>query len=113
MYNDVLVKASSEINGRLISEVKQSKYGTSIKLYDKSKLIEFLYKLLKNKQKEEIELAILNQELENKKLANRKLSVEISKINGLAGNEMQDDGFITALEWKANEDWEEYSDEKS
>ena len=44
-------------------------------------------------------------ELENKKLVNRKLSAEISKINGPTDDEVQDDGFIEALEGKAQEDW--------
>lgn len=44
-------------------------------------------------------------ELENKKLANRKLSAELNKINGTDDTNVEDDGFIEALNGRAAEVW--------
>lgn len=44
-------------------------------------------------------------ELENKKLANRKLSAELNKINGTDDTKVEDDGFIEALNGRAAEVW--------
>lgn len=63
-------KADAEIDGTLISEVKQSKEGVSVKLYDKTKALEVLVKyidLLPDKHKrmiEEEKLKISRERLE-------------------------------------------------
>ncbi|MFL0167674.1 terminase small subunit [Candidatus Clostridium helianthi] len=80
-YNTVLVKPSDEIDGSLISEVKQGKYGVSIKLYDKSKALDSVYNILKEIPKEEIQLEKEKLDLEKRKLEIEKLKAEITKLN--------------------------------
>lgn len=76
--NYVDFKESAEVDGTLISEVKKGKDGVSIKLLDKGKAIDFLYKHLSfvnEEDKRKLELA-------NKEYQNKKLQVEINKITG-------------------------------
>lgn len=80
-YNTVLVKPSDEIDGSLISEVKQGKYGVSIKLHDKSKALDSVYNILKEMPKEEIQLEKEKLDLEKRKLEIEKLKAEITKLN--------------------------------
>ncbi|OSA93111.1 terminase small subunit, partial [Clostridium botulinum] len=97
-YNEVLAKSSDEIDGTLINEIKQNKYGVSIKLYDKTKAIDSLHGMLKFKAEEKLKLERLN-------LENKKLNAEIDKISDLDDSIIEDDGFIEALNGTAQEDW--------
>lgn len=96
-------KNSSDVDGTLISEIKQGKGGVSIKLIDKMKALDFLskhYDLLSNDNKEKLEI-------EKRKLENYKLKAEISRITGEhEDKDTEDDGFINALNGSAQEDWE-------
>jgi phage terminase small subunit len=97
VINVVRFKESSEIDGTLLSEVKQGKDGASIKLLDKMKAIEFLAKysgLLDTVTKEKLEI--------------EKQKLEIAKIKSGAyeeEEEVEDDGFIAALGNKVAEVW--------
>ncbi|OOM17188.1 terminase small subunit [Clostridium saccharobutylicum] len=76
--NYVDFKDSSEVDGTLISEVKKGKDGVSIKLQDKGKAIDFLYKHLiyvSEEDKRKLERA-------NKEYQNNKLKEEISNLQG-------------------------------
>lgn len=100
-YNYVRLGESNQVDGTLISEISEGKDGVKIKLVDKMKALDFLTKhcnLLSDEEKTMLDI-------EKRKLENRKLSAEISKINGPTDDEVQDDGFIEALEGKAQEDW--------
>lgn len=106
-YSYVDLKDSIGLDTSLISEVSEGANGIKFKLADKMKAMEMLAKLsnlLSDEEKTKLEL-------EYKKLANRKLSAEISKINGPSGEEIKDDGFIKALEGKAQEDWTDDNEE--
>lgn len=97
----VELKESNQIDGTLISEISEGNVGIKVKLVDKMKALDFLTKhcnLLSDEEK-------IQLDIEKRKLENRKLSAEISKINGPTDDEVQDDGFIEALEGKAQEDW--------
>lgn len=97
VINVVRFKESSEVDGTLLSEVKQGKDGASIKLLDKMKAIEFLAKysgLLDTVTKEKLEI--------------EKQKLEIAKIKSGAyeeEEEVEDDGFIAALGSKVAEVW--------
>lgn len=97
VINVVRFKESSEVDGTLLSEVKQGKDGASIKLLDKMKAIEFLAKysgLLDTVTKEKLEI--------------EKQKLEIAKIKSGAyeeEEEVEDDGFIAALGNKIAEVW--------
>lgn len=76
--NYVDFKESKEVDGTIISEVKKGKDGVSIKLLDKGKAIDFLYKHLSfvnEEDKRKLETA-------NKQYQNEKLQEEIKKIKG-------------------------------
>ena len=76
--NYVDFKESSDVDGTLISEVKKGKDGVSIKLLDKGKAIDFLYKYLSfvsEEDKRKLEMA-------NKQYQNKKLEAEIDKLKG-------------------------------
>lgn len=76
--NYVDFKNSNEADGTLISEVRQGKDGVSIKLQDKMKAIDFLRKhieFLDEDTKRKLDV-------ENKKLQNEKLKVDIENIKG-------------------------------
>lgn len=76
--NYVDFKNSNEVDGTLISEVRQGKDGVSIKLQDKMKAIDFLRKhieFLDEDTKHKLDV-------ENKKLQNEKLKVDIENIKG-------------------------------
>lgn len=102
VINVVRFKESSEIDGTLLSEVKQGKDGASIKLLDKMKAIEFLAKysgLLDTVTKEKLEI--------------EKQKLEIAKIKSGAyeeEEEVEDDGFIAALGNKVAEVWADEKD---
>lgn len=83
--NRVYFKDSSEIDGTLVTEVKQGKDGVSIKLADKMKALDFLAKYTD-----------LLDDNELKQLKVEKERIVIAKENGVE-EEYEDDGFIDAL----------------
>lgn len=100
-YSYVELGESSQVDGTLINEIAQGKGGIKIKLADKMKALDVLNRysnLLSDEEKVKLEL-------ENKKLANRKLSAELNKINGTDDTNVEDDGFIEALSGRAAEVW--------
>lgn len=89
--NFVDLKSSSEIDGTLISEIKQSKDGVSIKLYDKTKALEVLCKrldLLPDPHKRRIEE-------EKLKLDQAKFDIEKAKATGSTGIEANNERILT------------------
>lgn len=71
-------KDSSEVDGTLISEVKKGKDGVSIKLQDKGKAIDFLYKhLMYVGEEDKRKLDIVNKNYQNEKI-----KAEIDKLKG-------------------------------
>jgi len=103
--NFVDFKPSSEIDGTLISEVKQGKDGVSIKLHDKMKALEKLelyLDLLPDKHKRRIED-------EKLKLDQARFDFEKKKVDD-SDEETPDDGFMEALDGKSDEAWNEFED---
>lgn len=84
--NRVKFKESSEVDGTLITEVKQGKDGVSVKLADKMKALDFLAKYTD----------LLNEN-ELKQLKIERERIAIRKENGEDGEEYEDDGFLDAL----------------
>lgn len=77
-FSYVDLKESEQVDTTLISEVSQGKDGVKFKLADKMKALEFLTKycnLLNDEEK-------IKLDIENKKLQNMKLQVEIDKAKG-------------------------------
>ena len=104
--NYVDLKESQEIDGTLISEVKQGKEGVSIKFHDKMKALEKLEKyldLLPDQHKRMVEE-------EKLKLAREQLALNKSKVNG-EEDVVEDDGFIDALKADATDVWAGENDE--
>lgn len=96
--NYVDFKDSSQVDGTIITEVKQGRDGISVKLADKMKALEMLSKyfdLLSDKDK--------------KRLQEEKLRAEIARLSGETMDEYEDDGFIEAL-GNAVEVWNDDSD---
>ncbi|MDU4726382.1 terminase small subunit [Clostridium sp.] len=107
VYNYIDLRESTMVDTTLISEVLEGKDGVKFKLLDKMKALDFLTKhcnLLNDEEKTQLDI-------ENKKLQNMKLETDIQRIKSLVdGNEedeVEDDGFIKALEGKVDEVWEE------
>jgi phage terminase small subunit len=100
LVNTVKFKESVEVDGTIISEVKQGKDGASIKLQDKMKALDWLANhmdLLDTATKEKLDI--------------EKQKLEIAKIK--AGNEeeeeFEDDGFMEALKGEVAEVWADES----
>lgn len=83
--NRMYFKDSSEIDGTIVTEVKQGKDGVSIKLADKMKALDFLAKYTD----------LLNEN-ELKQLKVEKERIAIAKESGIE-EEREDDGFLDAL----------------
>lgn len=101
-YNYLDLKESSMVDTTLISEVSEGKDGIKFKLLDKMKALDFLTKhcdLLNDEEKTQLDI-------ENKKLQNKKLQAEINRIDDNE-EEVENDGFIEALEGKVDEVWED------
>lgn len=98
--NYINLKNHDEVDGSLISEVKEGRSGISIKLHDKMKALEKLelyLDLLPDKHKRRIEE-------ERLKLDQAKFEHEKKKIDD-PDEETGDDGFMEALADKGNEAW--------
>ena len=89
--NTIRFRDSSEVDGSLISEVKQGKSGASVKLADRMKALEWL-------------AAHMDLATEEQKA---KISLMKLKAGGAEEEELPDDGFLEALEGSAASDWKE------
>ena len=89
--NVVKFKDSSEIDGSILSEVKQGKDGASIKLHDRLKALQWLTDHMDMAtEKQRAEIAVL------------KAKAQINETG-----EQEDDGFIEALMGKVEEVWQD------
>lgn len=107
IINYVDFKESDEIDGTLISEVKQGRDGVSIKFHDKMKAMEKLEKyldLLPDQHKRMIE----NEKL---RIEQDRLTLDKGKVEGGGPEETVDDGFIDALKAEAVDVWAGERDE--
>jgi len=86
------LRSSDEIDGTLIKEIRQTKEGISFRLIDRESALRWLadhYDLLTEEQR---------------------VRVDVAKANlPPSGEDMEDDGFLEALQGKAAEDWNEES----
>jgi phage terminase small subunit len=82
-------KPSDEVDGTLIQEVKIGRDGVSLKLYDKQKAMQELIKLLGGDELRQAQIAKLKA---------------LSNVD--APSEIEDDGFIDALNQKGAELWQ-------
>jgi phage terminase small subunit len=94
--NVVHFKKSSEVDGTILSEVKHGKNGSSIKLADRMKALQWLSDHMEIATAEQIER--LNLMKAQAELARMKLQTEDS-------DQFEDDGFLEALKGTAVEDW--------
>ena len=93
--NTVRFKESAYVDGTILSEVKKGKDGASIKLSDRMKALDWLSKhmnLATEEQRAKIDLI---------KAQTRKIAIDDEK------EEIEDDGFLDALNASAKEDWED------
>ena len=95
LVNSIRFYDSDQVDGTLISEVKQGRDGASIKLPDRMKALEWL-------------TAHMDMATEEQKAKIDKLKAETSRIKGEDPDEdMQDDGFIDALRGEVANIWDE------
>lgn len=97
----ISLKDSDTVDGTIIQEVKQGKNGVSIKFGDRMKALEFLTKhigMATEEQKAKIELI--------KAQANAVKAKSDEDVE-----EIENDGFIEALDSSAESDWEDYGEE--
>lgn len=113
--NEVRFKESSEVDGTLLSEVKQGKDGASVKLADRMKALEWLGNYFEANPSDR----------HRREYDKRKLEIELLKaksaIKDTGDSSAPDDGFQAALNdqaagvWQdgdnSNPDWEEQSDD--
>lgn len=90
-YSFVHLKDSSEVDGTMIQEVKKGKDGVSVKLHDKHKAMAELMKYLGGDRLREAQIA----------------SAIAKNKDGSEEFEMEDDGFLAALEAEGEELWPE------
>lgn len=99
---------AEEVDGTIISEVKKGKDGVSIKLQDKQKAIDFLMKHLGYLDEEtKRKLDIVNKKLQGEKLQAdiEKTKAETNRITDNDENEVEDDGFLEALQGRTAQVW--------
>mgnify|MGYP004512253175 FL=1 len=94
--NIIHFRDSSEVDGTIISEVKHGKNGSSIKLADRMKALQWL--------SDHMDLGTEDQKA---KIAHIKAQTEIMRLKAQTDKdeEMEDDGFLEALKGTAAEDW--------
>jgi phage terminase small subunit len=97
--NYVAFKPDSEVDGTVVSEVKQGRDGVSIKLHDKMRALEKLEKYVGYMSEEE-------------RLKLTKLQAEVKTLQG-DGDKKQDDGFIDALRGKVAKVWGDASEDEN
>lgn len=98
IVNFIDFKESDEIDGTLISEVKQGKDGVSIKFHDKMKAMKELEKYMDFMTTEQ-------------KLKVQLLQAQVKQIES-GDDEVEDDGFIEALNGRVSEVWDDVDTEK-
>ena len=96
IVNTVRFKDSSEVDGTILSEVKQGKDGASIKLSDRMKALQWL--------SDHMEIATAEQAA---RLDLLKAQAEFARMKSQTDNDdqIEDDGFLEALNGTAAEDW--------
>jgi len=92
--NSVRFREASEVDTSLLAEVKQGKDGSSIKLMDRMKALDWLadHKGMAT-EKQKLELQLIKTQIEAK--------------SGTDGTETEDDGFMEALAGKVVDLWQE------
>lgn len=93
MINSVRLKESDQVDGTLITEVKQGRDGVSVKLADRMKAIDWLA--------DHMDIATAEQ-----KAKIEQIRAKTAIMSGTSEEETEDDGFIEALGEVANV-WEE------
>lgn len=98
IVNTVRFKASSEVDGSILSEVKQGKDGASIKLADRMKALAWLAA--------HMDIATAEQQA---KINQINAQTELLKAKAQLDDEEEaaDDGFLEALKGTAADDWSE------
>lgn len=91
------VKPDSEVDGSLISEISNNESGMKIKLLDRMKALDKLDKYMGLMSEEE--------RLRVDKLRTEITKAELEIKNQTGEEEVEDDGFLAALEGKVNEVW--------
>lgn len=96
IVNTVRFNNSSEVDGTILSEVKQGRDGASIKLADRMKALQWLSDHMD-----------LGTEEQKAKIAQIKAQTEITKLKAQKdeNEKIEDDGFLEALKGTAAEDW--------
>lgn len=92
--NTVKFKQSEDVDGTLITEVKQGKDGASIKLVDKMKALQWLA--------DHMGIATAEQ-----KAKIEQIRAKTAIMSGTSEEETEDDGFIEALKGEVADVWEE------
>lgn len=94
-------KDMDQVDGSLIQEVKKGKDGISIKLVDKQKALLEVLKRIENT--ESLKTTLLEKQIQ-------KAEAEILKLKSQSGDsdeELEEDGFLEALEAEGDELWQE------
>ena len=94
MVNSVRLKESDQVDGTLITEVKQGRDGVSVKLADRMKAIDWLA--------DHMDIATTEQ-----KAKIEQIRAKTAIMSGTSEEETEDDGFIEALKGEVADVWEE------
>ena len=94
MVNSVRLKESDQVDGTLITEVKQGRDGESVKLADRMKAIDWLA--------DHMDIATAEQ-----KANIEQIRAKTAIMSGTSEEETEDDGFIEALKGEVADVWEE------
>lgn len=94
MVNSVRLKESDQVDGTLITEVKQGRDGVSVKLADRMKAIDWLA--------DHMDIATAEQ-----KAKIDQIRAKTAIMSGTSEEETEDDGFIEALKGEVADVWEE------
>lgn len=107
------VKESVEVDGSIITEIKQGKDGISVKLADKMKALEYLSKhvdLLNENELKQLKSEQARMNIEKTKTDIERNKIAIRKENG-EDDEFEDDGFLEALDYTAADVWKDEENE--
>lgn len=94
MINSIRLKESDQVDGTLITEVKQGRDGVSVKLADRMKAIDWLA--------DHMDIATAEQ-----KAKIEQIRAKTAIMSGTSEEETEDDGFIEALKGEVADVWEE------
>lgn len=98
IVNTVRLKDSSEVDGTILTEVKQGRDGTSIKLSDRMKALQWL--------SDHMNMATEEQKARVEQIRAQTEAVKL-KTQTDDHDEFEDDGFLEALKGTAAEDWKD------